>query len=158
VPFNWQAACQRADHREYLEGEKAIMSSTAAPILRMPDPRGSAVIGKSVTIKGQIFSREDLTIDGEVEGSVELQEHCLTVGLSGKLRADVKARDIVVLGSIDGNVEAKEKIDIRKQARISGDVVAARLVTEDGAYLKGSVETQRRHVSHAASSHLEVAG
>jgi len=134
------------------------MSSTAAPILRMPEPRGSAVIGRSVTIKGQIFSREDLTIDGEVEGSVELQEHRLTVGPNGRLRADVKANDIVVLGSIHGNVEATEKIDIRKQAKISGDIIAARLVTADGAYLKGSVDTQRRHVKHSAPSDLQVAG
>jgi cytoskeletal protein CcmA (bactofilin family) len=91
------------------------------PILQKPDPRGSAVIGKSVTIKGQIISREDLTIDGEVEGSVELQEHRLTVGLSGRLEADVKAREIVVVGSIQGNVEATERIDIKKHASITGD-------------------------------------
>jgi cytoskeletal protein CcmA (bactofilin family) len=133
------------------------MSATVAPIFQMPEPRGSAVIGKSVTITGQIFSREDLTIDGEVEGSVELQEHRLIVGLTGKLRADVKANDIVVLGSIHGHVEARDKIDIRKHARISGDIIAARLVTEDGAYLKGSVDTQGRQVSHQAPTHLEVA-
>lgn len=130
------------------------MSSTAAaPILQTLEPRGSATIGKSVTIKGQIFSREDLTIDGEVDGSVELQEHRLTVGQNGKLRADVRAHDIIVLGSINGNVEATEKVDIRKEARITGDIIAARIETEDGAFLKGSVDTQRRHVSHPATAH-----
>jgi cytoskeletal protein CcmA (bactofilin family) len=132
------------------------MPATAGPLFQMPEPRGSAVVGESVTITGQIFCREDLTIDGEVEGLVELQERRLTVGLTGKLRADVKANDIVVLGSIHGNVEATDKIDIRKHARISGDIIAARLVTEDGAYLKGSVDTQRRQVSHRAPT-LEVA-
>jgi cytoskeletal protein CcmA (bactofilin family) len=114
----------------------------------MPERGGSAVIGPGVTIKGQIFSREDLAIEGEVDGSVELKEHRLTVGQNGMLRADVSAHEIVVLGSIHGNVEATEKIDIRKQARITGDIKAARIETEDGAYLKGSVDTQGRHVGH----------
>jgi cytoskeletal protein CcmA (bactofilin family) len=120
------------------------MSSMPAPKLQIPEPRGSAVIGKCVTIKGQIFSREDLTIDGEVDGSVELQEHRLTIGPKGKVRADVSAHEIVVLGSIHGNVEATEKIDIRKQASITGDIKAARIETEDGAYLKGSVDTRTK--------------
>jgi cytoskeletal protein CcmA (bactofilin family) len=119
------------------------VSSMPAAKLQMPEPRESAIIGKSVTIKGQIFSREDLTIDGEVDGSVELQEHRLTVGPKGKVRADISAHEIVVLGSIHGNVEATEKIDIRKQASVTGDIKAARIETEDGAYLKGSVDTRR---------------
>jgi cytoskeletal protein CcmA (bactofilin family) len=118
------------------------MSSIPAPRLPLQE-RGSAVIGKGVTIKGQIFSREDLTIDGEVDGSVELQEHRLTIGEKGKIRADVSAREVVVLGSLHGNVEATEKIDIRKQASITGDIKAARIEAEDGAYLKGSVDTRR---------------
>ena len=130
-----------------------MMSSTATLIPQMPEPGKSAIIGKSVTIKGQIFSREDLTIDGEVDGSVELQEHRLTVGQNGNLRADVRAHEVVVLGSIDGNVEATEKIDIRKQASVTGDIIAARIETEDGAFLKGSVDTQRRQVSHPATAH-----
>ncbi|HTA71924.1 MAG TPA: polymer-forming cytoskeletal protein [Bryobacteraceae bacterium] len=129
------------------------MSSTTALIPQMPEPGKPAIIGKSVTIKGQIFSREDLTIDGEVDGSVELQEHRLTVGQNGNLRADVRAHEVIVLGSIDGNVEATEKIDIRKQASVTGDIIAARIETEDGAFLKGSVDTQRRHVSHPATPH-----
>jgi cytoskeletal protein CcmA (bactofilin family) len=128
------------------------MSSTAAPILQMPEPRRSATIGKSVTVKGQIISQEDLTIDGEVEGSVELQAHLLTIGPSGKLEADVKARDIVVLGSIEGKVEATEKIDIKKQASITGEIKAARIVTEDGAYLKGTMDTNRAKLSATISN------
>ena len=127
------------------------MSSLPASMGQTQERGGSAVIGRCVTIKGQIFSREDLAIDGEVDGSVELQEHRLTVGPSGRLRADVSAHEIVVLGSIHGNVEATEKIEIRKQARITGDIKAARIETEDGAYLKGSVDTQGRDVGHPAS-------
>ncbi len=103
-------------------------------------PSGSATIGKAVMVKGQIFSREDLVIDGEVEGTVELHEHRLTVGPNGKVQAGVKAREIVVLGTIHGNVEATDKIDIRKDARLVGDIKTARIVIEDGAYFKGSID------------------
>jgi len=104
---------------------------------------GVAVIGKSVIIKGQIFSREDLTIDGEVEGTVELQEHRLTIGPNGKVAATVKARELVVLGSIQGNVETTDKIDIRKDAKLLGDIKTARIVIEDGAYFKGNIDIVR---------------
>lgn len=105
-----------------------------------PETRGHAVIGKSVFIKGQIFSREDLTIDGEIDGSVELQEHRLTVGPNGKLQASVKAREVIVLGTVHGNVEASDKIDIRKGARVVGDIKTARIAIEDGAFFKGSID------------------
>jgi len=119
------------------------MSTAPAASHHVSDSRGPAIIGKSVMIKGQIFSREDLTIDGEVEGSVELHEHRLTVGPHGKLQAGVKAREIVVLGSVHGNVEASDKIDIRKDAKLVGDIKTARIVIEDGAYFKGSIDIAR---------------
>lgn len=103
----------------------------------------AATIGKAVMIKGQIFSREDLVIDGEVEGTVEAQEHRVTVGPNGKVQAGIKAREIVVLGTIHGNVEASEKIDIRKDARLVGDIKTMRIVIEDGAYFKGSIDIQK---------------
>jgi cytoskeletal protein CcmA (bactofilin family) len=105
--------------------------------------RGSASIGKSVTIKGQIFSREDLLVDGEVEGAIEVNEHRFTVGPNGRVRAGVKAREIVVLGTIEGNVEAVDKIDIRKDAKLIGDIKTSRIVIEDGAYFKGSIDIVR---------------
>src|SRR6202142_3441677 len=123
--------------------ENAPMSTNPAPSHHAPDSRGPAVIGKSVMIKGQIFSREDLTIDGEIDGSVELHEHRLTVGPNGKLQAGVKAREVVVLGTIHGNVEASDKIDIRKDAKLVGDIKTARIVIEDGAYFKGSIDIAR---------------
>ena len=106
-------------------------------------PRGQAVLGKSVIVKGQIFSREDLTIDGEVEGTVELQEHRLTIGPNGRVTASVKAREVVVLGTIHGNVETADKIDIRKEAKLVGDIRTARIVIEDGAYFKGNIDIVR---------------
>jgi cytoskeletal protein CcmA (bactofilin family) len=101
------------------------------------------MLGKSVIVKGQIFSREDLTIDGEVEGTVELQEHRLTVGPNGKVSATIKAKEICVIGSLTGNVEASDKIDIRKDAKLVGDIRTARIVIEDGAYFKGNIDIIR---------------
>lgn len=131
--------------------ENAPMSTSPTPSHHAPDSRGPAVIGKSVMIKGQIFSREDLTIDGEIDGSVELHEHRLTVGPNGKLQAGVKAREVVVLGTIHGNVEASDKIDIRKDAKLVGDIKTARIVIEDGAYFKGSIDIARPEVARAAA-------
>src|SRR5271156_3313097 len=117
----------------------------------LDNPRGgSAVLGKSVIVKGQIFSREDLTIDGEVEGTVELQEHRLTIGPNGKVRASVKARELVVLGTIHGNVETSDKIDIRKEAKLVGDIRTARIVIEDGAYFKGNIDIVRAEAPRQA--------
>lgn len=111
--------------------------------------RGVAILGKSVMVKGQIYSREDLTIDGEVEGTVELQEHRLTVGPNGRVQAGIKAREIVVLGTVHGNVEATDKIDIRKDAKLVGDIKTARIVIEDGAYFKGSIDITKPDVAKA---------
>jgi cytoskeletal protein CcmA (bactofilin family) len=115
------------------------------------EPARTAVLGKSVIVKGQIFSREDLTIDGEVEGTVELQEHRLTIGPNGKVRASVKARELVVLGTIHGNVETTDKIDIRKEAKLVGDIKTARIVIEDGAYFKGNIDIVRAEAPRAAA-------
>jgi cytoskeletal protein CcmA (bactofilin family) len=104
---------------------------------------GPAVLGKSVIVKGQILGREDLTIDGEVEGTVELQEHRLTVGPNGKVMATVKAREVVVLGTLHGNVETRDKIQIRKDAKLVGDIRTARIEIEDGAYFKGNIDIVR---------------
>jgi cytoskeletal protein CcmA (bactofilin family) len=132
-----------------------VQRETNAPMTTAPGSsfhapeRGTAVIGKSVMIKGQIFSREDLTVDGEVEGSIELHENRLTIGPHGKVQAGVKAREIVVLGTINGNVEAGDKIDIRKDAKLVGDIKTMRIVIEDGAYFKGSIDIIKPEVKPA---------
>lgn len=103
----------------------------------------SAVLGKSVIVKGEIHGREDLTIDGEVEGTIELQEHRLTIGPNAKVNAAVKAREVVVLGTLHGNVETRDKVEIRKEAKLVGDIRTARIMIEDGAYFKGSIDIVR---------------
>jgi cytoskeletal protein CcmA (bactofilin family) len=104
-----------------------------------------------VVLKGQIYGREDLTIDGEVEGTVELQEHRLTIGPNGKVVATIKAREIVVLGTVNGNIETREKIDIRKEAKVVGDIRTARIVIEEGAYFKGSIDIVRAEAPKPAA-------
>ena len=112
---------------------------------------GSATIGKAVKINGQIYSREDLYVDGDVEGTIELMDHKLTVGPNGKVHAGVKAREVVALGAIQGNVEASERIEIRKDAKLVGDIKTARIIIEDGAYFKGSIDIVKSEPKAAPS-------
>jgi cytoskeletal protein CcmA (bactofilin family) len=105
-----------------------------------PPSGNAATIGKGVNVKGQILSREDLIIDGEIEGTVEAHDHRITIGPNGRVNAGVKAREIVVQGAIQGNVEATDKIDIKRDAKLVGDIKTARIVIEDGAYFKGSID------------------
>ncbi len=119
------------------------MSSPTRTFEPEPVRGGSAALGKNVTVKGQIFAREDLTIDGEVEGTVECHEHRLTIGPNARVQAGLKAREIIIQGSIQGNVDATDKIDIKKEAKLVGDIKTSRIVIEDGAYFKGSIDISK---------------
>jgi cytoskeletal protein CcmA (bactofilin family) len=103
-------------------------------------PNGVAVIGKAVKIVGEIYSSEDLLIEGFVQGTVEALNQNLTVGLNGTLHANVQVRQLDVQGNVQGNVDACERVDIRKGASLVGNIRAARINLEDGAYFKGSVD------------------
>jgi cytoskeletal protein CcmA (bactofilin family) len=96
-----------------------------------------------LSINGQILSREDLYLNGEVEGTIEILEHRLTIGPEGKLRVRINARDVVVHGAISGNIDATQTITICKGASLLGDIKAARVRIDDGAYVQGSIETVR---------------
>ncbi len=122
---------------------KKETTSLSSPAFKTPEPeasRGSASIGKAVKIVGQIFSKEDLYVDGDVEGTVELQDNKLTIGPNGKLVAGIRAREVVILGGVHGNVEASDRLDIRKEGKLVGDIKTSRIVIEDGAYFKGSID------------------
>ena len=101
---------------------------------------GLTIIGRDMTIRGSIRSNESLHIDGEVDGSLELPEHRLTVGLHGKVVADARVREVEVLGRLDGDIDAAKKITIRKGGRLTGDLRTPAIVIEDGAYFKGRIE------------------
>ena len=107
-------------------------------------PSGStARLGASLHVKGEISGNEDLHIDGSVEGLVQLEDRKLTVGASAKLTADVVAREVVVYGSVKGNLRARDRIEIKKDGSVVGDLTTARIMIEDGAYFKGSIEIDR---------------
>jgi cytoskeletal protein CcmA (bactofilin family) len=125
-----------------IEPKKEITPVSSMPMGKFEpqSPAGSASIGKAVKVVGQIYSKEDLYVDGEIEGTVEALEHKLTIGPNGVVRAGVKAREVVALGTIQGNVEAHDKLEIRKDAKLVGDIRTARIIIEDGAYFKGSID------------------
>ena len=104
---------------------------------------GQAILGRSLVLKGDLSGSEDLLIEGQIEGQVNLKDHCLTVGQDGRATAEIHARQVVILGTVQGNVSATEKIEIRKSGHVVGDLVAAGIVLEEGAYFKGSIDIQR---------------
>ncbi len=103
----------------------------------------AAHIGKSVVVRGELSGSEDLYLDGEVEGSIALHDHHLTIGPHGKVKAQVNAREIVVHGRLNGNVHGTERVELKKSAELTGDIITQRIVIEDGAIFKGSIETLR---------------
>jgi cytoskeletal protein CcmA (bactofilin family) len=111
----------------------------------------TAKIGKSVTIKGELSGGEDLYIDGEVQGKIDLQGQTLIVGPNGRVRANIAAKTVILHGKVDGNVHGAEKVELRSSAVLTGDVNAKRIAIEDGAFLKGKVELLREEPRTEAS-------
>jgi len=113
------------------------------PISTPSSQNHSTVLGGSLALKGELSGKEDLLIEGQFEGSVDVPEHCLTVGPQGRVKADVRARQVVVHGAVEGKVTARDKIDLRKSGNVIGDLVSATVSIEEGAYFKGSIEIVR---------------
>ncbi|HBY62118.1 MAG TPA: polymer-forming cytoskeletal protein [Solibacterales bacterium] len=113
-------------------------------------PAGVAVIGPSVAIRGDITSSEDLVINGHVEGIIQVDEHRLSVGPRGKVKAQIAAREVLIQGIVEGDIEARDKITIRADGSLVGDVRVAGIVIEDGAYFKGSIDIIRPAAESAA--------
>jgi cytoskeletal protein CcmA (bactofilin family) len=105
----------------------------------MKSPEGSTVIGRSVTIRGEVSGKEDLYMDGIVEGTISLPESRLTVGPNARVLADIEARDVVIHGLIEGNIRASGRIELRDTAIVKGDIAAERLSIEENATIKGKV-------------------
>jgi cytoskeletal protein CcmA (bactofilin family) len=101
-------------------------------------------IGKSVVIKGELNGSEDLTIEGHVEGKIELKDHVLTIGPNGRIKAQVLAKSVIVLGEVNGNVTATEKVDIRDGGSVDGDIISPRVAIAEGAHFRGTVDMQRK--------------
>jgi cytoskeletal protein CcmA (bactofilin family) len=115
-----------------------------------PSSADQATIGKGLFIKGEIAGSESLYIDGKVEGSINLPGNRVTVGRNGQVAASITAREIVVLGKVRGNVTATDRVDIRAEGSLSGDVAAARISIEDGAFFKGGIDIRKPEGKNAA--------
>ena len=119
----------------------------------MNAPQGTdvATIGKSVVVRGDVSGSEDLYIDGQVEGSIDLRNHSVTVGPSGSVKAGINAKSIVIQGKVDGSLTASDRLDLRKSAVVTGDVTTQRIAIEEGAFLKGKVDIQKEGGKGASS-------
>jgi cytoskeletal protein CcmA (bactofilin family) len=122
--------------------------STSEPVAVAPRPvttttSDQATIGKSLVIKGEVTGSESLYIDGRVEGSINLSGNRVTIGRNGVVAANISAREIVVLGKVRGNLTASDRVDIRSDGSLTGDVVAARISIEDGAFFKGGIDIRK---------------
>src|ERR1700721_614921 len=104
---------------------------------------GLAQIGKSVVIKGELSGSEDLYVDGQVDGSIALKGNSLTVGPNGQVKASVDAKGVVVQGKLDGNIQASDRVELRKSAVVTGDISPQQMPIEEGAFLKGKVDIHR---------------
>jgi cytoskeletal protein CcmA (bactofilin family) len=133
--------------------DKPAMSTDAMRPMGATADRATARLGSSLHVKGEISGNEDLLIDGSVEGLIQLDERKLTVGATAKVTADIIAREVVVYGSVKGNLRAKDRIEIKKDGSVNGDLTTARIMIEDGAYFKGSIEidkTAEKETGHNA--------
>ncbi len=110
-----------------------------------------AHIGSSVLIKGELSGSEDLYLDGEVEGNIELRDHSLTVGPHGRVRAHINAREIIVHGKVEGNVRGSDRVELKRSAVLVGDIATHRIVIEDGAFFKGSIDIKKEGKSESKS-------
>jgi cytoskeletal protein CcmA (bactofilin family) len=147
-------------------GQPAAAPTPQPPTVATPSPRAEASqflerdnvnIGKSVVIKGELNGSEDLTIEGQVEGTIQLRDHVLTIGPNGKIKAQVFAKSVIVLGEVTGNVTASEKVDIRDKGSVDGDIISPRVAIAEGAHFRGSVDMQRKGGTAAAATQPQVA-
>jgi len=102
-----------------------------------------AHIGKSVVIRGELSGSEDLFLDGEVEGSIELKGHSLTIGPNGRIKANIHAQEVVINGRVEGNIRGTDRVELKKSAVLTGDIFTQRIVIEEGAFFKGAVDIQK---------------
>lgn len=126
----------------------AVATSPAPMPTAVPAPAPRAAerpthLGKSVYVKGAISGGEDLYVDGRVEGTIDLAKNTVTIGLNGQVQADVTAREVVIQGKLSGNVTAGDRVEIRAQGALTGDVTCARISIEDGAFFKGGIDIQK---------------
>lgn len=113
------------------------------PVSVIPESARGTTLGPSVAMRGELAGDEDLMIEGQFDGTLHLGDHCVTIGPQGQVKAEIQATRVIVQGAVTGNITARERIEIRKTGRVLGDLMAAGIAIEDGAYFKGSIEILR---------------
>jgi cytoskeletal protein CcmA (bactofilin family) len=145
-----------------LAAEAAPARPAPAGDLQRGQEKTAVNIGKSVVIKGELNGSEDLTIEGQVEGKIELRQNVLTIGANGRIKAQVFAKAVIILGEVTGNVTATEKVDIRDNGSVDGDIAAPRVAIAEGAHFRGSIDMQKGNApksdNKAASASTPAAG
>lgn len=122
------------------------------PIKNVTAPVDQATIGRTLVIKGEISGSEALYIDGRIEGKINMPESRVTIGRNGKVDASIQAREVVVMGKVNGNIQCSDRVDIRAEGSVTGDISTARISVEDGAALKGGIQV---HAEPKAQSHSQ---
>jgi cytoskeletal protein CcmA (bactofilin family) len=112
------------------------------PAKSVTSPVEQATIGRSLVIKGEISGSESLYIDGRIEGTVNLTDNRITIGRNGSVAANITAREVVIMGKVQGNIQCSDRLDVRSEGALTGDVVTPRISVEDGAMIKGSVQVR----------------
>src|SRR5437763_16769313 len=135
------------------DSQKSQLSSNPnfTPVKTVSVPVEQATIGRSVVIKGEVSGTESLYIDGRIEGTVNFSDHRVTIGRNGSVAANISAREVVILGKVQGNIQCTDRLDIRSEGSLTGDVVTQRISVEDGAILKGSVQVRAVEHKHDKS-------
>jgi cytoskeletal protein CcmA (bactofilin family) len=146
--WNWKEPSEEKES-SYAKPSKPDQPSSGSPLHdanseQRRKPMGqTAIIGQSIHIKGELTGNEDLTIEGTIEGKIDLKEHHLTIGQHGKIKADLHAKTITILGEVFGNAVAEEKVEIKETGKLRGDILSPRIAIADGAHFKGSVDMER---------------
>src|SRR5229473_1829541 len=140
------------------DSQKSQSSSNQsfAPARAVAVPVEQATIGRSLVVKGEISGSESLYIDGKVEGTVTLTDSRVTIGRNGSVAANISAREVVILGKVQGNIQCTDRLDIRSEGSLTGDVITQRIRVEDGALLKGSVQVRAAEQKTDKSQHTRA--
>jgi cytoskeletal protein CcmA (bactofilin family) len=125
----------------------------SAPVKTISSPVEQATIGRSLIIKGEVSGSESLYIDGRIEGTINLADNRVTIGRNGSVAANISAREVVIMGKVQGNIQCSDRLDIRSEGTLTGDVVTQRISVEDGALLKGSVQVRAAEHKNEKAHH-----
>jgi cytoskeletal protein CcmA (bactofilin family) len=134
--------------------ETTMNEMTGKVLGTTPTSPHQTVLGQTVVLRGELSANEDLLIEGQFEGTVSLEDHRLTVGANGQVKAEIRARQVVILGTVSGNVVAGEKVEIRRSGHVVGDLKAGAVAMEEGAYFKGSIDILREEAEEGSRSTL----